>query len=191
MSARHNRSPRNLVETAAVVATATVVGAVALFGGRGGHDREGQPRRDGGDEPSVEYVTRALPSYESARRKDGSIDYFAKKIVQKGTITEDGEGGLEASINGQPVSVTIRLPRAGRHEDRADVEPAPGEPSVHYRTPSGDTSVVGPPEARAASREHGIGITISEDGHGGLAATHHGEPVQVDLNLPEAGPGRG
>ncbi len=192
MSVRHNRAPKNtFVEKAAAVGLFLALGAVAFVGGRTSGGGDGRPQRDGSGEPAVEYVTGALPYFESAKRPDGSIDYYAKKIVQKVSVEEDGDNGLQATMGGRPVSVTIKLPKPGPHEKHAYMTPLPDEPAIHYETAAGDTSVLWPPDAREASHDHGISMTIRQDAHGGLVATHHGEPVGVILDMPAAGPGAG
>lgn len=124
-----------------------------------------------GPEPKVTLVGNALWAYESAMRKNGTIDYAAKRIKPDVTIiSEDGEGGLTAvNGSGNPASLNIELPT----EDSRNSQGAQGKiSSVEFIDP-----------------ESGEEITLTEDGLGGLdAADPQGNQVMKTFHIPLAGP---
>lgn len=163
---------KSRAEAAATTAAVTALGALLIFGGKNSNNAKDSGNPELSVEPSVTFVGGAAPSYVSGKDKNGNFTFFAKKVVDKIKVSEDGQGGLVASEGaGAEVKLDLSFPLAGPHEKTPDTKPAASEPSIVYRLPSGDP------------------LILQEDGHGGLVAENKaGELIDLDLQLPAPGP---
>lgn len=204
MTRGHDRDPHSrhsLGQKAAAAGLFGVLALVAIFGGKGGNNHgNGRPER--APEPKVSYLSHALPSWESGKDAQGNFTFRAKKIGPDSIVLhQNRQDGLTATENGEPIEVTIRLPRPGPGDTVSkmmtdgDLHPDPSEPSVEYKIPEGNTS------GSQASRPDimhmgtttwtqvpaGETIQIQQVEGGGLIALHDGDPVLVNVHVPLPG----
>ena len=203
MTRGHDRDPHSrhsLGQKAAAVGLFGALALVAFFGGKGGNNHgNGRPER--APEPKVSYLSHALPSWESGKDAQGNFTFRAKKIGPDSIVLhQNRQDGLTATENGEPIEVTIRLPRPGPGDTVSKMieqgeldKPDPSEPSVDYKVP--DMNYSGTvrshfkitPEGSVSTwtpLPEGSTIQIQQAGHGGLAAFRDGDPVLINLDVP-------